>query len=151
MPWVLVGVSLGLAAVVLAFGGWKKLLAGITGEPLLSLFFIGEALVWGTYSRYGGPMFLTGVYVFHIAAGSYFHYLGSYFAANSSLGRFDRFLQPITILSINVAIIALGCAVAHFHSLKWLVPMLGIQWFALWVGLHLVSSDIFPLIHRARA
>jgi len=89
-----------------------------------------------------------GVYVFHIAAGSYFHYLGSYFAANARTGFKDVYLRPLSILGLNVAIVALGYAVARNTTLNWLIPVLGVQWFSLWVGLHLVSSDLFPFVKR---
>lgn len=144
--WLVWTVSLLLAIVVLAFGGWKKLALGDARATLLSLFFIAEALVWGAFSPYGGPMFLAGVYVFHIAAGSYFHYLGSYFYAQSRSRARDVMLTPLAILGINLLIVALGYAVARYDVLTWLRPVLGIQWFALWVGTHLVVSDVFPLI-----
>jgi hypothetical protein len=149
-PWILWGVSLLLGVGVLAFGGWRNLARGNSRSPLLSLFFVAEALVWGTFSRYGGPMFLTGVYVFHVAAGSYFHYFGSYFyAASRSQGK-DRFLNPLAIAAINFALIAIGVAVAQFPSLWWLNPIVGPQWFTLWVGVHLVTSDLFPPLRAWR-
>lgn len=147
-PWILWGISVALGVAVLALGGWQDLAAGRARGPLLALFFVGEALVWGTFSRYGGPMFLTGVYVFHIAAGSYFHYLGSYFVANARSGGRDALLHPITILLANLAIVGLGSAVARWDALRWLYPILGIPWFSLWVGMHLVTSDVFPVIKR---
>jgi hypothetical protein len=128
------------------FGGWKKLTTGDVRGPLLSLFFVGEALVWGAFYQYSGPKFMTGVYVFHIAAGSYFHYLGSYFVAISRKKTKDVFLTPLAIIVLNLAIIGLGYIAAHQASLKWLSPILGIEWFTLWVAVHLVSSDLFPVI-----
>ena len=148
--WGLWSVSLVLGLIVLAFGGWRNLAAGNVRSPLLSLFFTAEALVWGTFARYGGPLFLNGVYVFHIAAGSYFHYLGSYFVANARSNSKDAWLTIQSILLINLAIIALGYFVAHSESLNWLSPILGIQWFTLWVALHLVSSDLFPSVKSWR-
>jgi len=150
-PWILWSVSLVLGAAVLGLGGWRNLVTGNVRSPLLALFFIGEGLVWGTFSHYGGPMFLTGVYVFHIAAGSYFHYLGSYFVAHSRAGSRDRLLNPFAIVAVNVLVIALGFAVAHYAFWGWLSPVLGVQWFSLWVGVHLVSSDLFPLVKRWRS
>lgn len=149
-PWLLWSVSVGLGAAVLAFGGWRALLAGDVRGPLLALFFVAEALVWGTFSRYGGPVFLTGVYVFHIAAGSYFHYLGSYFVGHGRSDGRDRLLQPIAIVAINVAVIAVGCGVAYLEPLRWFRPLLGIEWFTLWVAVHLVASDLFPAVKRWR-
>lgn len=149
-PWILWGVSLLLAIIVLVFGGWEKMMNGDARSPLLSLFFIGEALVWGAFSQHSGPMFLTGVYVFHIAAGSYFHYLGSYFVANAKTKGNDRLIKPVSILAVNLAIIALGYVAIRTPWLNWLSPIIGIQWFTLWVAVHLVSSDVFPFIKSWR-
>lgn len=143
-PWILWTISTILAGTVLVFGGWRKLSSGESRGPLLSLFFVAEALVWGTFSRYGGPVFLTGVYVFHIAAGSYYHYLGSYIVAAARTGGKDRMLSPWAIVGVNVTIVALGCAVAYVPELSWLRPVLGIEWFSLWVAVHLIASDAFP-------
>ena len=144
--WILWGASLLLGAVVLVFGGWRDLMTGDVRSPLLSLFFVGEALVWGAFRQYGSQMFFTGVYVFHVAAGSYFHYLGSYFVANARTRVKDKWLTFRSILAINAAIIGLGYLVVHQESMHWLSPILGIQWFTLWVAVHLVSSDLFPSI-----
>jgi len=149
-PWVLWVTSLVLGAVVLIFGGWKNLAGGDARSPLISLFFVAEALVWGTVSQYGGQIFLTGVYVFHIAAGSYFHYFGSYFVGNARSRAADRLLNPLAILAVNAAIIGLGYVSARNASLGWLNPILGIQWFTLWVAVHLVLSDVFPAIKAWR-
>lgn len=145
-PWVLWGVSSFLGLMVLIMGGWKNLLSGDARSPLLALFFIAEAMVWGTVSRYGGQVFLTGVYVLHIAGGSYFHYFGSYFVANARNKSKDIFLTPLPILLVNIAFIALGYLIAHRQEFSWLTPIFGIQWFTLWVAVHLVSSDVFPYI-----
>lgn len=153
-PWALWSVSLFLALIVLIFGGWRNLTSGDVRSPLLSLFFVAEALVWGAFSRYGGAMFLTGVYVFHIAAGSYFHYLGSYFVAHARTAGKDKWLTPLSILAMNLATILAGYVVIRTESLEWLNPIFGLQWFTLWVAVHLVSSDLFPAIKtwkRAKA
>jgi hypothetical protein len=152
-PWVLWLVSLLLALLILFCGGWSKLARGDSRNALLSLFFVAEALVWGTFSHYGGPMFLTGVYVFHIAAGSYVHYLGSYFFANARSKSKDVVLSPPIIVAVNVAIVVLGYFVVRTDSLQWLSKVLGTQWFTLWVALHLVSSDLYPYfkVPRVRA
>ena len=144
--WTMWIISLILGAIVLVFGGWHKLTTGDARGPLLSLFFVGEALVWGAFTQYSGPTFMTGVYIFHIAAGSYFHYFGSYFVARSRTKSNDQLLNPISILAVNLTIIAIGYLVVRSDSLHWLRPILGIQWFTLWVAVHLVSSDLFPSI-----
>jgi len=148
-PWTLWVISLSLAAVILVLGGWKRLSSGDARGPLISLFFIAEALVWGTFSRYGGPMFLTGVYIFHIAAGSYVHYLGSYFFAGSRTAPGKPSFTP-GVLGVNVAILGLGYWVSNSTTLWWMTPLMGVEWFTLWVALHLVSSDVFPAIKAWR-
>ncbi len=149
-PWLLWTTSLLLGAMVLVFGGWRKLTEGDSRGPLLSLFFVAEALVWGAFSRHSSQMFLTGVYVIHIAAGSYFHYLGAYFFANAKAKLKEIAVMPLFVLLINFTIIGLGYFVAHQDSLGWLSPIVGIQWFTLWVAVHLVSSDVFPLIRSRK-
>ncbi len=146
MPWVLWGVSLALGALLLAIGGGKSLAKGSFGEPLLALFFVAEALVWGTYSRYGGPSFLTGVYVFHVAAGSFFHYLGSYFYAQARIKIKDFVLASPTVVAVNILTAVLGFLTIHIAGFAWMTPVFGLEWFTLWVGVHLVMSDIFPHI-----
>jgi hypothetical protein len=148
--WALWTVSSFLGAVVLVFGGFQRMMEGDSRGPLLSLFFVGEALVWGAVSRSGGQVFLTGVYVFHIAAGSYVHYLGSYFVANAKSKARDKLVTPVATLAVNLAIIVIGILVAQKPSLAWLNPILGVQWFTLWVGVHLVMSDLFPAIKTWR-
>ena len=142
--WALVGVSVALTFEVLAGGGWRELLSGAVRGPLLSLFFVGEALVWGTFSAYGGPVFLSGVYIFHIAAASYFHYLGSYIYAFDRSSGLDRWLTPFAIVGVNAGVILVGWGAMRYPLLTWTIPIVGIQWFTLWVGLHLVSSDLLP-------
>jgi hypothetical protein len=145
-PWLLVGISLALAAALLALGGWKALAHGSSRFSILALFFIGECLVWGTYSRYMSPAFRVGVYVFHIAAASYFHYLGSYFFGHAR--KRDVFLNAVPVLAVNVVVIGLGYGASNWSALRWLHPLLGLEWFTVWVALHLMGSDIFPYLKR---
>lgn len=149
-PWIVWIVSLLLGGGILAAGGWRSLSEGEFGGHLLSLFFIGEALVWGAYSRYGGPSFLAGVYVFHIAAGSFFHYFGSYFYAQSRVKAKDLLLASPAIVAVNAGVIGIGFIVANTNWMPWLTPVLGVQWFTLWVAVHLVLSDLFPAIKTWR-
>lgn len=148
--WLLWGMSLSLAAMVFVFGGWNHLSSGRGRIPLVCLFFIAEALVWGAFTRYGGSNFLKGVYAFHIAAGSYFHYLGSYFYGIGQSRGEDKILHPATILVIHVAIFLLGFWTSHNEPIPWLEPILSPAWFTLWVAFHLVMSDFFPMIRKLR-
>jgi hypothetical protein len=144
--WLLLAVTLALAAAVLALGGWKALSSGNARFTVLALFLLGECLVWGAYGHYMTPAFRVGVYVFHIAAASYFHYLGSYFFGRARTG--DPLLHPAAIVGVNLAFITLGWASGFFAWLRWLTPLLGIEWFTLWVAIHLIASDLFPRLRR---
>lgn len=146
LPWLLWSVSIVLAVIFLFTSGFRDLGLGSPRNPLLALFFLAEALVWGTFSRYGGSMFNTGVYIFHIAAGSHFHYLGCYYVGQSRSK--DWLLSATGVLLVNLIVIGLGVATAYLDGLSWLRPVLGVEWFTLWVGVHLVASDIFPYVKR---
>lgn len=147
-PWMIWLFSLGLGCLVLADNGLTRLMQGDVRNTLLSLFFIAESLVWGTYGRYGGTDFLFGVYVFHIAAGSYFHYLGSYFAGFALTHGQDRWLSLGRVMLVNAGLIAVGVLVVRTDSLRWLRPIFGVEWFTFWVAAHLVMSDVFPPLKR---
>ena len=134
-----------LAAAILFAGGWRLLASGEVLLPLLTLFLLGETLVWSSYSPYMSEAFRVGIYIFHIGAASFYHYFTAYFYAESgSAARKDYFLRPIAILTINAAIISAGVAVSWLPALRWLRPVLGVEWFTLWVALHLAASDLFP-------
>lgn len=49
---------------------------------LLAIFLIAEGMAWATYRKYMVFQFQQGVYVFHIAMASFYHYLRSYDFAN---------------------------------------------------------------------
>jgi hypothetical protein len=52
-----------------------------------------------------------GVYIFHIAAASFYHYMTAYFFAESSATRRqDHALSPAAILLVNAGTMAAGCA-----------------------------------------
>jgi hypothetical protein len=153
--WLLFMGTLALAGVVLLLGGWRQLFSGGQKLALITLFFLGESLVWGTYGAYMTHAFRTGVYVFHVAGASFFHYMGSY--AYGRARTRDRLLAIGPILLVNLAVIALGWAVSAawpvpaVQTVQWLLtPVLGIGWFTLWVALHLAASDLLP-IWRKRA
>lgn len=137
-----------IAATVLLFGGWRLLASGDVRLPMLTLFLLGESMVWAAY----GPSdaFRIGVYIFHIAAASFYHYLTAYFFAESGPAReHDMFLRPSAIVAVNACIVALGCATAWMHPFAWLRPVLGLEWFTLWVALHLAASDLMPWWKRS--
>jgi hypothetical protein len=144
--WLLLG-SLALAAVVLLSARRGNLANRVSTVPLLSLFLIGESLVWGTYGSSMTPYFRTGLYIFHIAAASFFHYFGSY-AFGMARARNDRWLRLGSILAVNVALICLGLMSVRFHFFTWTKPILGAEYFTFWVALHQLSSDLFPRFRK---
>jgi hypothetical protein len=144
LPWVAIGGSVLLAVTLLLAGDWRVLAEGEVRLPVLTFFLLGESLVWTAYGRYMSPEFRVGIYVFHIAGASFFHYLSSYFYAN---GR-SRLTQPAVIVGINAAFLGTGYGVAHSKALGWASIWLGPEWFTLWVALHLVSSDLMPYWRR---
>ena len=139
--------SLVLAAAALLAGDWKALVRGNVAWPLLTLFLLSESLVWNAY----GPTqsFIIGVYVMHVAAASFFHYLGGYFFAQR--GEQTRPIhRPVTIVVVNLLALLIGCAVARYDTLRPLQFLFGPEWFTLWVALHLIGSDLLPVWkHRA--
>ena len=135
--------SIALAALALVTGSWKLLASGDVRLPLLTLFLLGETMVWASYAP--TDAFRVGLYIFHIAAASFYHYLTSYFFAESGpVRRGDRFLSAPAILLVNICVLALGCAVVWLPALHWVSPVLGLEWFTLWVALHLAASDLQP-------
>lgn len=134
-----------LSVAVLITGGWRLLADGRVRLPLLTLFLLGETLVWSSYRPYMSESFQVGLYIFHIAAAGFYHYLTAYFYAESSnQPRHDPFHSSSAILITNAAIILAGCAVAWFPMFHLLRPIFGVEWFTLWVALHLAASDLQP-------
>jgi len=145
--WLLFLGCLAIGVFILTTGGWRTLAAGLSFLPALALFFDGEAFVWGTYGQYMHPAFRVGVYVFHVAGASFFHYLGSY-AYGQSHSRGDRWLRILSIVGVNAAIIGICCGAAWLTYLRWLSPLIGLEWFTLWVAVHLAASDLLPVWKR---
>ena len=148
--WLLFVGSLSLGACMLALGGWHQLAQGEHKLLVVALFFIGESMVWGTYGAYMTPAFRIGVYVFHVAGASFYHYLGSYADGRERTG--DRWLGIVPILAVNLGVMTLGWSLAAGwlpEKLKLaMTPILGVGWFTLWVALHLAASDILPVWKR---
>jgi hypothetical protein len=145
--WILFLGSLTLGLLTLITGGWRSLAQGSSFLPALALFFIGEAFVWGTYGPYMHPAFRIGIYVFHVAGASFFHYLGSY-AYGESHSHGDPLLRPLSVLGVNLAIIWICWAAVRLPQLNWLSPIVGLEWFTLWVAAHLAASDLLPFWKR---
>ncbi len=129
-------------------GGILRQLAqpGYSTYSLLGFFFIGEGLVWGTYSKFMTPQFRQGLYVFHIAVASFYHYFRSYAFAMRRLPavRVRSYLHVIVLA--NLLLIVAGCWIAWHPDWRWAQPLFGLSFFTFWVGLHLISSDIFTAL-----
>ena len=144
---VVFGGTLLLAAIALLAENLRDLSEGRLLLPLLTFFLLGETLVWSGYSPYMSPAFRVGVYVFHVAGASFFHYFGSYsFAQRGSAT--PRWLRPGAILAVNAGFLIAGCAAERFSALAPLRYVLSPEWFTLWVALHLAASDLLPLWKR---
>jgi len=141
--WLLFLGCLLLGLLILVIGGWHALTHGLSFLPALALFFTGEAFVWGTYGPFMHPAFKIGVYVFHVAGASFFHYMGSYAYGHIRNGR-DRWLKPVFVALLNIVIIGICCAAAWIPVLQGLSPLLGLGWFTFWVAAHLAASDLLP-------
>lgn len=135
----------GLCIVAALAGGVLKQLSEPAYAPfaLLGFFFIGEGLVWGTYSKFMSLQFRQGLYVFHIAVASFYHYFRSYGFALRKMRRedFDGYL--LTVSGVNLVLIALGVWVVWHPGWRYAHYLFGLPYFTFWVGLHLISSDIF--------
>jgi hypothetical protein len=144
-PAVAIGGSVLLAIILLIAGDWSALADGEARLPVLTLFLLGETLVWTTYGRYMSSAFRVGIYVFHVAGASFFHYLSSYFYA---CGR-NRLTHPMVIVGVNAVFLGAGYTVAHGNAAGWASVWLGPEWFTLWVAIHLVGSDLLPWWKRS--
>lgn len=147
-PSIVFAGSAAIAIVILVFGGWQLLATGEVLLPLLTLFLLAETMVWSSYGRYMSESFRVGIYIFHIAAASFYHYLTAYFYAESRGKETDKSLRSSTIIMVNLAMILIGTATAWLRAMRWLQPLFGVEWFTLWVALHLAASDLQPIWKR---
>lgn len=150
-PWVVPALGLGVAAYGLACGAWRELRRPGAATPvLLAFFLIGEGFVWGTYRPYMSPQFREGVYVFHVALASFYHYLRSYDFARVA-GGLDgaRYFGQVAL--VNLPVILAGWVVLHRLPMPVLNLVFDVHWFTFWVGLHLVTSDVFTWLRHRRA
>jgi hypothetical protein len=113
---------------------------------LLGFLFIGEGLVWGTYSKYMTPQFREGVYVFHIAAASFYHYFRSYAFALRKQSSAVTYVNVVVL--INILFVVLGTWALRHDQSRPLGFVFSLPWFTFWVGLHLLSSDVFTLLRK---
>src|SRR5579875_511761 len=135
-------ITLILAMAALWFGDWRLLTRGASRLPVLTLFLLGETLVWSAYQPYMTAGFRVGIYVFHIAAASFFHYTSSYIYAQRNSP--PMLLRLGGILGVNAFVVLLGYAADRLPALRPLRFVLDPEWFTLWVALHLAASDLLP-------
>jgi hypothetical protein len=147
--WLLIGSALACVAAGLAGGVHRQLRQpALATYALLAFFFIGEGLVWGTYSKYMSPQFRQGLYTFHIAVASFYHYFRSYAFAMKKIATTALLDYWLKIVVINLAVIVCGWLVVRHENWQSLQFVFGIQYFTFWVGLHLLSSDIFSWMKK---
>jgi hypothetical protein len=142
-PWRLVVIALGICLLGLAGGAHRQLYqSGAAPAVLLGFFFVGEGLVWGSYSKYMTPQFRQGVYGFHIAVASFHHYLRAYgFAWRVAAVRPGAYWTRVAM--INIGIIAAGFTVLRLNPDNPLNLVFDVNYFTFWVALHLLGSDLF--------
>jgi hypothetical protein len=151
-PWARLLLAVGLVALAALSGGVKALQnRTLSSYMLLGCFLVGEGLVWGMYRKYMDPHFQNGLYVFHIAIASFYHYFRAYNFATHRLCQkstpaisravVNRYL--VTILLVNGLMIALGTRFIGNESLPLVNLFFDVRFFTVWVGLHLVASDGF--------
>jgi hypothetical protein len=145
----LIGVALLCVAAGLAGGILQQLYQpDYAPFALLGFFFLGEGLVWGTYLKYMTPQFRQGVYVFHIAVASFYHYFQSYAFAWRKLPADGALLNKQIVVLANLLLVGLGVAVVFHPQARAAQWVFGLPFFTFWVGLHLLSSDIFGALRR---
>lgn len=146
---ILIAVA-GLCVIAALFGHVLEQLSEPAYAPyaLLGFFFVAEALVWGTYSKYMTPQFRQAIYVFHIAVASFYHYFRSYGFALRKMRQQPAIRYLIKIFAVNLSLIAMGTWVVWHPGWRYGHYVFGLPFFTFWVGLHLISSDIFSGLRK---
>ncbi|MDQ5936808.1 MAG: hypothetical protein QG574_4144 [Cyanobacteriota bacterium erpe_2018_sw_21hr_WHONDRS-SW48-000092_B_bin.40] len=118
---------------------------------LLAVALIAEGLVWATYRQYMVFQFQQGVYVFHIAMASFYHYLRAYGYARRigiSKGKpVGKMFLP-GILAINFGVIGVGYVLSNYFADAPTRYVFDVSYFTFWVGLHQYASDVFNWLKR---
>ncbi len=105
---------------------------------ILGFFFLGEALLWSSYNPHMSEYFRYGVYTFHIAAASFYHYFQSYkFAV---LQARNKKLMIWRFILINLVITTILIVITHLTDLNTFNP---VNIFTVNVATHLSSSELF--------
>lgn len=153
--WYLIAAALATVGIGLTMGLQRQLKdPALSKYGLLAMFLIGEGLVWGTYRQYMVPQFQQGVYVFHIAMASFYHYFRSYdFAARMGVSKeqpVNKMFLPGIVL-VNIAVIAVGYALTSYFASGPTRFVFDVSFFTFWVGLHQYASDVFNWLKRRPA
>ncbi len=145
--WLL-GLALLLAGVATLPQGWRRLLDPRRSTSfVLAMFLIGEALVWGNYARFMSPTFADGVYGFHVAAASFYHYARAY-AVPLQRRAADPWPGLRDILLVNLAFVVIGWGIGLREKAGPMHPVWDPSWFTVWVLWHLLTSDLARWIPR---
>lgn len=119
---------------------------------LLAVALIAEGMVWATYRQYMVFQFQQGIYVFHIAMASFYHYLRSYGYARR-MGTLagtpmNKLFLP-GILAVNLSVIAIAYILANYFADAPTRFVFDVSYFTFWVGLHQYASDVFNCLKRS--
>lgn len=150
--WYLIGTALVTLAIGLAMGLRQQLKnPNLSKYGLLAIFLIAEGLVWATYRQYMVFQFQQGIYVFHIAMASFYHYFRSYdFAVKMGIssGRpVNKFFVP-GIMAVNLAVVLVGYICCSYLATAPTRFIFDVSYFTFWVGLHQYASDMFNWLKR---
>jgi len=118
---------------------------------LLAVALIAEGMVWATYRQYMVFQFQQGVYVFHIAMASFYHYLRAYEYAcrmGAAQGQPVSKMFVLRILAVNVGVIVIGYVLTNYFAEAPTKFVFDVSYFTFWVGLHQFASDVFNLLKR---
>lgn len=149
MEWLMNGWSATILFLAICFVGsisgvWKQLKnRDLTNYVLIAFFILAEGLVWATYRKYMVFQFQQGVYVFHIAMASFYHYFRCYDFAATARGaaNYAKYIRNVWI--VNLLVIACAWTILQFEWLKPVSLIADVTFFTFWVGLHQFSSDMF--------
>ena len=118
---------------------------------LLAVALIAEGMVWATYRQYMVFQFQQGVYVFHIAMASFYHYLRAYeYACRMSASKGQLVSKKLVagILAVNVGVIVVGYLLTNYFAEAPTKFIFDVSYFTFWVGLHQYASDVFNWLKR---
>ena len=147
MQWLVVVLALIVVLICLPLGLLRSLKAPpMSAFTLLGAFILAEGLVWGTYGKYMHSAFADGVYTFHVAAASFYHYFRSYHFPTLWLDASKRRGFWLQVFAVNIGLCAIGYVFLNYFGGSFLNYLLDPYWFTVWVAWHLVCSDTFPIL-----